>query len=195
MTFSETNPNSKYMLPTNLVERDHVGRRPVTQRAPAAPCPLRAAMVQNALTWQATYGVAPSITSTISEYDVALLMGHTPQSYAQDCVGRTAVTKGSDFTINGLRVQVKAARPSKDTTAVTIVAHAHNYDWDVLVWVRYNARYELQEAWVWAVSDYRAAFEGLDRLTPKDMRRGTCAFLAETKGTAADPRRGVSPQI
>jgi len=53
---------------------------------------------------------------------------------------------------------------------VTLVAKAHNYDWDKLIWMLYDRKYELQEAWEWNVYDYQTAFESRPRLGPKDMR-------------------------
>jgi hypothetical protein len=65
-----------------------------------------------ALEWQRRYGVSPAVTSTLSEYDAAVLVGHTPKTLAEDCALRTAVTRGTDFTFNGIGYQVKACRPS-----------------------------------------------------------------------------------
>jgi hypothetical protein len=76
------------------------------------PEALRKTLVAGALEWERRYGVAPAITSAISEYDAARLVGHSPKSFGQDCVGRTAVTRGTDFCHNNVRYQVKANRPS-----------------------------------------------------------------------------------
>lgn len=134
---------------------------------------LRADLVRVALEWERRYGVAPSITSVISEYDAARLVGHSPESFGLDGVGRTAVTRGLDFCHNDLRYQVKANRPSgKRGSKVTLVAKARNYDWDRLIWLLYDREFELQEAWEWTMDDYRAAFEDIGRLSPADMRRG-----------------------
>ena len=73
---------------------------------------LRRTLVNTVLEWERRYGVAPAITSAISEYDAALLVGHSPESFGRVCVGRTAVTRGADFCFDGLRYQVKANRPS-----------------------------------------------------------------------------------
>jgi hypothetical protein len=138
---------------------------------------LRDQLVAIALEWQLRYGVAPTITGTISEYDAALLVGHTDESYCANCVGRTAVTRGCDFTWNGLRYQVKANRPSgKSGSFVTLVTKASNYEWDRLVWLLYDRFYALQEAWEWPVDQYRAAFHEKPRLSPADMRKGHCLY-------------------
>jgi len=118
-------------------------------------------------------GVAPSITSAISEYDAARLVGHTDESYGKACVGRTAVTRGCDFICNGIRYQIKANRPSgKPGSPVTKAGEAKNYDWDRLIWILYNRDFVIQEAWEWDVAQYRAEFERRTRLAPLDMRKG-----------------------
>ena len=138
---------------------------------------LRQRLVAASLEWEASFGVAPHITSALSEYDAAILIGHSDETFSRDCVGRTAVTKGCDFVFNGLRYQVKANRPSgKKGSFVTLVAKATNYDWDRLVWMLYDKHYVLQEAWEWTVADYRMAFEAKSRLSPADMRMGRKLF-------------------
>lgn len=117
--------------------------------------------------------MAPSITSVLSEYDAAQLVGHSDDSFAADCVGRTAVTRGSDFTYLGKRYQVKACRPSgKPGSTITKLPKATNYDWDVLIWVLYDRHYRVLEAWQWDVGSYRASFDAVVRLSPAMMRAG-----------------------
>ena len=99
---------------------------------------LRHELVKLSLEWQKIYGVAPHITSVISEYDAAMLLGMPEEEYASYMQDKTAVSKGSDFEYNGKRYQIKANRPSgKPGSKVTIVAKASNYDWDYLIWVLY----------------------------------------------------------
>ena len=73
---------------------------------------LRNKLVDTALQWQERFGVAPSITSAISEYDAALLVGMTENEYSDYMQDKTAVSKGADFIFNKTRYQVKANRPS-----------------------------------------------------------------------------------
>ena len=54
---------------------------------------LRVRLVSIALEWERAFGVAPQITSAISEYDTARLLGHTDESFSNDCVGRTTSLK------------------------------------------------------------------------------------------------------
>jgi hypothetical protein len=144
---------------------------------------LRQRLIDLALEWQSRFGVAPAITSSLSEYDAALLVGHSPDTFSHNCVHRTAVTKGCDFTHNGFRYQVKANRPSgRLGSVVTLVGKAANYDWDYLIWMLYNREYRLQEAWQWSVADYRAAFHHKTRLSPTDMRRGVSLLPTELRG-------------
>ena len=43
---------------------------------------LRDKLADIALHWQASFGVAPSITSSISEYDAAMLVGMSEKEYS-----------------------------------------------------------------------------------------------------------------
>ena len=134
---------------------------------------LRSRLVTTALDWQRRYGVAPQITTAVSEYDAAMLVGMPESAYSEYMQDRTAVGKGYDFRYQGVRYQVKGNRPSgKPGSRVTWVPKATNYDWDVLIWILYNVQYEIQEAWAWQVSDYVAAFDSIKRLSPDHYRRG-----------------------
>ena len=134
---------------------------------------LRNALIDLVLEWERRYGVAPFITSAISEFDAARLVGHTPESLALDCVGRTAVTRGTDFCHNGIRYQVKACRPSgKRGSFVTWVPKATNYEWDRLIWLLYDRSFQVLEAWEWTVESYKTGFDTVKRLSPTHMRMG-----------------------
>jgi hypothetical protein len=140
---------------------------------PTNAADLRRRLVGIALQWQECFGVAPAITSVVSELDAARLVGMPDEEYCAGGADRTSVTKGYDFKFRDLRYQVKANRPSgKPGSPVTLVARAHNYDWDKLIWILYDRKYELQEAWEWNVDDYRKAFEFRPRLGPKDSQGG-----------------------
>src|SRR5437588_6282673 len=135
---------------------------------------LRNKLIHLALQWEQTFGNAPHITAALSELDAALLAGCPIGEYAKCMRGVTAVRRGYDFEFKGKRYQVKANRPSgKPGSFVTLVPKAQNYEWDYLVWILYNPRFEVQEAWLWGVADYRAQFHEKKRLAPADMRRGT----------------------
>ena len=100
---------------------------------------LRNKLIDTALQWQERFGVAPSITSAISEYDAALLVGMTENEYSDYMQDKTAVSKGADFIFNKTRYQVKANRPSgKKGSFVTMVPKATNYEWDKLIWILYD---------------------------------------------------------
>ena len=71
---------------------------------------LRDKLVDIALQWQAIFGVAPSITSSISEYDAAMLIGMSEKEYSNYMRDKTAVAKGTDFVYRNIRYQVKANR-------------------------------------------------------------------------------------
>lgn len=87
--------------------------------------------------------------------------------------GSTAVQKGHDFVFEGARYQVKGNRPSgKPGSVVTWVPKAKNYDWDHLIWILYDSRYRVQEAWQWDVDAYRKTFDAITRLSPAHLRCG-----------------------
>lgn len=138
---------------------------------------MRNKLVTLALSWQKKFGVAPSITSAISEYDAAMLVGMTVNQYSKSMINRTAVSPGSDFEFNGILYQVKANRPSgKKGSLVTKVPKARNYNWDKLIWILYDKFYVMQEAWEWDVEDYKKAFANKKRLSPNDYRKGKRLF-------------------
>ena len=135
---------------------------------------LRRQLVESALAWERAFGNAPAITTAVSEYDAATLVGLTPELYSAAMQGMTTVQRGYDFKFNGMRYQVKGNRPSgKPGSVVTWVPKATNYEWDYLVWVLYNQIYDIEEAWLWEVSAYRASFDTVKRLSPAHYRKGT----------------------
>lgn len=134
---------------------------------------LRKRLVDIALEWQHKYGVAPDITSSISEYDAAMLVGMSELEYSRYMQDKTAVTRGHDFVFNGIRYQIKATRPSgKKGSKITKVPNAKNYNWDRLIWVMYDKNYEMIEAWEWDVESYKRSFYPSQRLSPEDYRQG-----------------------
>ena len=70
---------------------------------------LRDDLVKLSLAWQDIYGVAPAITSAISEYDAAMLIGMKDEEYSSFMKDRTAVSRGYDFIYNKLRIPVMSA--------------------------------------------------------------------------------------
>ena len=138
---------------------------------------IREKLIEIALEWQEKFGVAPSITNSISEYDAAKLVGMSEKEYSDFMQNMTAVNKGFDFIFNGIKYQIKANRPSgKPGSFVTKVPNAKNYDFDKLIWILYNKDYEIQEAWEWDVNDYQQAFNSKNRISPDDMRKGKLLF-------------------
>ena len=134
---------------------------------------LRETLVAVALEWERRYAVAPAITCAVSEFDAALLVGQTPGSFSEQRKGHTAVTRGTDFTFKKVRYQVKANRPSgKPGSKVTLVGKARNYEWDKLVWILYDQKFRIVEAWEWDVEIYKDAFDAVKNVRPDDMRGG-----------------------
>ncbi len=135
---------------------------------------LRNELVNLALKWQETYGVAPAITSTISEYDAAKLVGMTDSEYSDYMRDKTAVARGHDFIHNGIKYQIKAHRPSgKPGSKISNAGKARNYEWDILIWIRYNQTFEIEEAWSWEREQYIENFDSKKGVSPRDMRMGT----------------------
>jgi len=134
---------------------------------------LRQTLVDTALAWQQRYGVAPAVTSAVSELDAARLVGMSDEDYSAYMQDKTAVARGHDFIHRGIRYQIKAHRPSgKPGSRITNAGKANNYEWDVLIWIRYNEKFEIEEAWAWDRDSYIAAFDHKKRISPEDMRRG-----------------------
>lgn len=134
---------------------------------------LRNQLVDLALKWQQRYGVAPAITSTVSEYDAAIMLGMSDQEYSSYMQDKTSVARGHDFIFRGVKYQIKAHRPSgKPGSKISNAGKARNYEWDVLIWIRYNVNYEIEEAWSWDKESYIKLFDAKRRVTPEDMRDG-----------------------
>jgi hypothetical protein len=137
---------------------------------------LRQSLIDLALAWERKYGIAPSIVSAISEYDAATkLVGMSDSAYSQYMKehNRTAVSPGYDFFYKNIRYQVKAHRPSgRPGSNITNAGKARNYNWDILIWIRYKKEYEIEEAWSWERDNYIDAFDTARRISPADIRKG-----------------------
>jgi hypothetical protein len=135
---------------------------------------LRDLLVQISLEWERRFAVAPQITASIAEYDAAKLVGTSIKIGEGREKGDTAVKKGVDFKKNNIFYQVKANRPSgKPGSKVTLVAKARSFDWHKLVWILYDQKYKIKEAWEFPRNEYRKLFKSKKRTSPEDMRKGT----------------------
>lgn len=134
---------------------------------------LREKLVRLALAWQDEIGIAPSITSVVSEYDASLLVGCPYEDYCRTNSILTAVNKGYDFIYDSIRYQVKACRPSgKKGSKITQVPKVRNYEWDKLIWIMYDKYFNIEEAWIWDREEYMLEFNQKIRLSPLDLRQG-----------------------
>lgn len=135
---------------------------------------IRTELVSIALKWQREFGVAPAITSAISEYDAAIMLVHCSKNeYSSHMKNATAVRKGYDFEFSGKRYQVKANRPSgKKGSKVTLVNKPKNYEWDFIIWILYDEKYVMQEAYQWGVDKFRRKYQNTKRLSPEDLKEG-----------------------
>lgn len=73
---------------------------------------LRRRLVAVALEGERAFANAPSVTTAVSEYDAAMLIGLSEAHYSQSMQGSTSVQKGYDFRLEGFRYQVEGNRPS-----------------------------------------------------------------------------------
>jgi hypothetical protein len=133
---------------------------------------LRDHLCENAVKWQEKYRVAPNIISAISEFDAARLVGMSEEEYAERERGRTSA---AGFIFREMRYQVLGTRREgirERPESIVIHKRPSNYDWDYLIWIRYNKSYVIQEAWRWDVVLYTEYFNQNDRMTLNDMRLG-----------------------
>lgn len=143
---------------------------------------LRRELVEVSLEWERYFGVAPSVTSAISELDASKLVGMPEDLYCSDGQLRTAVSKDTDFVYKGIRYQVTANRPSgKKGSPVTkvnqkIEKNGRPFGWDRLIWILYDRSYTMQEAWEFTADEYRKNFSHHTRISPDHMRRGRRLF-------------------
>jgi len=99
---------------------------------------LRSDLVATALRWEQRFGNAPSITTVLSQYDAAMLIGMSQDEYSEAMAGAITAQKGYNFESKGERYQGKGNRPSgKPGSNVAWVPKATNYDWDHLIWILY----------------------------------------------------------
>ena len=88
--------------------------------------------------------------------------------------------KDRDRIVENMKRDLEIAnRPSgKKGSYVTMVPKASNYEWDKLIWILYDPKFVIQEAWEWSVQDYKYAFVTKKSLSPNDYRKGKCLYLS-----------------
>jgi hypothetical protein len=67
---------------------------------------LKKQLVDIALEWQKNFGVAPQITTPLSECDAAMLVGMSEAEYSSYMQEKTVVSAGSDFIYSGIRYRI-----------------------------------------------------------------------------------------
>jgi hypothetical protein len=137
---------------------------------------LRRQLVRASLEWERYFGVAPSITSAISEVDAARLVGMKESDYCEGGKSRTAITKDTDFKFKGIRYQVIANRPSgRRWSKVKLVSRKterkSRCGWDRLIWILYDRHYVIQESREFTADEYRLKFR-TTRPYANDMLKG-----------------------
>jgi hypothetical protein len=121
---------------------------------------LRKRLVEVALEWKRYLGVAPSITSPISELDAAALVGKPEDERCAEGQKRSAVTRDYDFQWEGGKYQVTANRPSgKKESFVTLVSRKSEekrpFGRNRLIWILYDEGYNKLQAWEFSADEYR----------------------------------------
>jgi hypothetical protein len=124
---------------------------------------LRRRLVKTSLEWERFFGVAPSITSAISEMDAARLVGMKEYDYCEGGKSRTAITRDIDFIFKNIRYQVIANRPSgKKWSKVKLVSRKTEkkrpFGWHRLIWILYDRNYVIQESREFTAREYRRRF-------------------------------------
>ena len=142
---------------------------------------LRDHLVKSTLEWREKYGSAPHITSTISEYDAARLIGMSEEEYAQRTIDSR---RRFNFIYKKKRYQVHGTRQfSQLPESVAIEKKTIKYGCNYFIRVLYNKSYEIQEAWLWDINSVNGPdtgkglkqyFESNDRMTFADLRLGKC---------------------
>jgi hypothetical protein len=138
---------------------------------------IRDELVQIALKWEEEFGFFPGqagITTAVSEFDAAMTLGCSEIDYAKSIKGRSPVGRGHDFVFNGVKVQVKANRPSgKPGSAVWNAGpKVDSTGWEMLIYVLYDKDYVIKECYQFDRDLYDRLFSGKKSLRLEDMRKG-----------------------
>ena len=122
---------------------------------------LREELINIALTCQKNIGNAPSITGFIAELDAAKVVGVSYEDYCKEMHDTSAVKRGYDFTFKNKCYQVKACRPSgRDGSEITRIPSVKNYEWDILVWIKYDEYFNINEIWQIEIDEFLRHFDG-----------------------------------
>ena len=134
---------------------------------------LKNQLIKLCLRWERLIGVAPHITSAISEYDAMKLVGMSEEEILKQAKGKTAVQKGYDFLYKGVKYQVKANRPSgKKGSFVTLTSKVKNYEFDKLIWILYNKEFGIEKAYIWDAKEYKEKLGNLKQVRPIHLIKG-----------------------
>ena len=72
---------------------------------------------------------------------------------------------------------VKKGGQNATSQSNNVYLFAANYEWDVLIWIRYDRNYAMQEAWQWDVEPYKKEFHDKKRISLGDIRHGRRLFF------------------
>ncbi|MBF0272703.1 MAG: hypothetical protein HQL98_11645 [Magnetococcales bacterium] len=132
----------------------------------------RDAMTMVALAWEERYGLSPLNLSVLAARDAALLVGMSDERYSLHMQDRVFPAPSDvDFIYNKRRFIVRSVRHSPSTDA-RHVAKAHASGWDLLVFIVYDAQYEILGAWQMSNEEYLVQCAQKERLVPEDYQVG-----------------------
>jgi hypothetical protein len=133
---------------------------------------LRDRLCEVASKWEEKYRARLSIISAIAEFDAARIIGLSEEEYVErERGGRFS----SGFIFREMRYRVMGTqRKELGERPGSTVIHKKptNYDWDYLIWIRYNKLFVIEEVWRWNVVAYKEYFHQRDSMTLNDMRLG-----------------------
>jgi hypothetical protein len=138
---------------------------------------IRDRLVQTVLKWEKRFGFIPGqsgMTTAVSEYDAAMILGLNENEYSDSVKGRSSVGGGYDFKFNNKRIQVKANRPSglPGSQVWNAGPKVKTDGWDIFIYILYDKYYIPQEAYQFDCKKYERMFANKKSLRLKDMREG-----------------------
>ncbi|MBF0125669.1 MAG: hypothetical protein HQM02_00510 [Magnetococcales bacterium] len=135
---------------------------------------LRSDLIAVARKWQEQYRVSPANLSVIAGFDTAMLLGMSEEHYADFMQERSFVAgREVDLIFERKRYLVKACRQAdRSGSSVKYAPKAQHLQWDILVFLMYDADYALMGAWRMSCEDYKRQCDPKERLTPEDYQQG-----------------------
>ncbi|MBF0438501.1 MAG: hypothetical protein HQL93_05195 [Magnetococcales bacterium] len=133
----------------------------------ARSSPTRDTLVAAALEWQDRYRVSPINLSVIAALDAALLIGMSEEHYSLHMRNKKFMeSKDINFFFEKKSFIVKASRQA------ALVPKAQHLEWDEIVFILYDARYDILGAWQMSREAYMTQCYHKERLSVEDYKTG-----------------------